>query len=483
MTIQDLQPKHVWKHFDAIRQVPRPSGREEKIRDHVLTFAKERNLEAVVDDAGNVVVRVPATPGHEDAPVVVLQSHMDMVCEKNADTDFDFLADPIQLEIDGDWMTAKGTTLGADNGVGMAAAMALADDDSVTHGPLEILITVEEETGLTGAGKLDPNLLQGKVLLNLDTEELGALYIGCAGGGDLRLTVPIKRTAAAADAAGFRVKVSGLRGGHSGMDIVEQRGNAIKVLARLVWNADRAHGVTLARIDGGGLRNAIPREAVAECVASAGKMDAVAKAINDEAAAALDELGSADPGLQVEVTPMDAAPQDVFDDASHRAILNLLMTIPHGVDTMSLDVPGLVETSNNLANIATGENDVRIETSSRSSVNSALQAMKNRIRAAATLVGAEVEEPEAYPGWKPNPDSKVVAVTREAHENVFGETPAVKAVHAGLECGIILEKYPEMDMVSFGPIIEHPHSPDERVNIPSVDKFYTLLKAVVEKLS
>jgi dipeptidase D len=447
MPISNLEPKYLWKQFDEIRKIPHPSGHEEKLRQYMLSFAKDRNLDAKTDASGNVVIKIPATQGHENAPAIILQGHMDMVCEKNNDVDFDFMNDSIELEVEGEWLKAKGTTLGADNGVGLAAAMALADDKDAVHGPLEILATVDEETGLTGAAQLDGSLLDGKTLLNLDTEEIGAVYIGCAGGGDSTLTLPVSTMAVPSGAEAIMVKVTGLRGGHSGVDVHEQRGNAVQSLARILWKASRAHSLTVARLEGGGVHNAIPREASADCIVAAAAMDDVKKAIVLEADAIKAELSSIDPGFTVEVLGAESKPAEMLDRKSHDALLNLLLAIPHGVDTMSFEVPGLVETSNNLASVWWKE-DVVIGTSSRSSSATALQAIRDRIRATAELAGASVDEGDSYPGWQPDLNSKVLEITKGVHERVFGETPVVKAIHAGLECGIIGEKVPGMDMVS-----------------------------------
>ncbi|MCH7548817.1 MAG: aminoacyl-histidine dipeptidase [Candidatus Krumholzibacteriota bacterium] len=483
MPLTKLEPKYLWSLFDAIRQIPRPSKHEEKIRAYILSWAGEKGFDARTDDVGNVVVRVPGTASHENAPVLVVQSHMDMVCEKNKDVEFDFMNDPIQLERDGDWLTARGTTLGADNGVGLAAAMALAEDPDVVHPPLEILVTVDEETGLTGAGQLSPDLLEGRRLLNLDTEELGAIYIGCAGGGDSNITLQTPEMDTPENFAGLRITVKGLRGGHSGMDIIEQRGNAIKALARILWKAGAGHALNLVSFEGGGVHNAIPREAAADCVVEKKSLDTIATLVRSEAEAIATELGAVEPNFSVEVEAIAERAPVMWDEKTTDILINLLYTIPHGVDTMSNDVPGLVETSNNLASVWTRDGHVVIGTSSRSSLNSAVQAMRDRIRAAATLAGGEVEENNAYPGWKPNTDSELLAIMLATYKQLYGNEPEVKAVHAGLECGIIGEKCPGMDMISFGPIIEAPHSPDERVNIPSVETFWTLLKALVKELA
>jgi len=478
MSISNMEPRHLWKQFDAIRKIHRPSGREEKVREYLLAFAKERNLKTGTDAAGNVVIRIPATPGHEKAPVIVLQGHMDMVY-----VDFDFDRDSIELEVDGEWLKARGTTLGADNGVGLAAAMALADDTDAIHGPLEILATVDEETGLTGAARLDASMIEGKTLLNLDTEEIDAVYMGCAGGGDSKITLPISTGSVPSGAEAIRINVSGLKGGHSGVDIHEQRGNAIKSLARILWKTTRAHALAVARIDGGGVHNVIPSEASAECVASPGEMEKIKKAVQAEAEEIRAELAVVDPKFQVEILPAKSRPAEMMDRKSQDTAVNLLMALPHGVQLMSYDVPGLVETSNNLATVSTGEGQVVVSTSSRSSIGSALQALRDRIRAAGELAGATVEEGGAYPGWKPNLESKVLEVTRRAYERLFGKVPEVKAVHAGLECGIIGEKVPGMDMVSFGPEIKGAHSRAERIHIPSVGQFYNLLKGVLKDLA
>jgi len=483
MSIEGLDPKALWKHFDKIRSIPHCSGHEEQLAEYLLSYAKGRNLEAKKDPNGNVVIKVPATPGYESAPVVVLQGHMDMVCEKDSDVEHDFSKDPIQLEFDGDWLTAKGTTLGADNGIGLAAALAVIDSEDVVHGPLELLFTVDEEVGLTGAGKLQGDFLEGKKLINLDSEELGAIYIGCSGGGDTTIKVPVKFVDAPVGTKGYIVKVSGLRGGHSGIDIHEQRGNAIKILGRVLWKASRMQPCHLTSIRGGNKRNAIPREAEAEVMVLETAIDEVSKIIGDEAERIFEELGGREKELSVRIEPAENFQTRIMDEESQKVVLNIILALPHGVEAMSYDIPGLVETSNNLATISTGGDEVVIGTSTRSSIASALQALRDRIRAVGELAGAEVEEDEPYPGWKPNLDSELLKVVKAVHEKEFDEEPDLKAIHAGLECGIIGEKFPGMDMVSIGPWIEHPHSPEERVNIPSVQKFWQLLTAVLKELA
>lgn len=481
--ITDLEPRFVWQHFDRIRSIPRPSRHEEKIREHLLAWARERSFEARVDKVGNTVVSVPATKGHERAPILVLQAHMDMVCEKNADVTFDFSRDAIELRREGDWLYARGTTLGADNGVGLASALAIADDPQAVHGPLEILITVDEESGLTGAMQLDPSMVRGRRLLNLDTEELGAIYIGCSGGGNTEVMIPVTREDASSGARFLDVKVTGLRGGHSGMEIVLQRGNAVQALARCVRSASKAAEARIVRVEGGSAHNAIPREAFAIVAVDLKSIDAFERAVRAEGAAIAAELGVADPELTVSVAPSAGPKARVLDASSHRRIVAALISIPHGVEAMSLDVPGLVETSSNLAAVHTDEAAVKVLISVRSSIKSALVALRGRVNAIAELAGASIEENEAYPGWKPNLKSEVLAATQRVHEKALGSKPELKAVHAGLECGVILEKLPGMDMVSIGPWIESPHSPSERVNVPSVATYWKLLKAVVAELA
>jgi dipeptidase D len=483
MSLSGLEPKNVWKHFDKIRSIPHCSGHETKLGEYLIAYAKGKNLEVEKDANGNVVIRVPATPGRENAPTVVLQGHMDMVCEKNSDVVHDFSKDPIQLEFQGEWLKAKGTTLGSDNGIGLAAALSVIDSKEIVHGPLELLFTVDEEVGLTGAGKLKPGFLKGGMMMNLDSEELGAVYIGCSGGGDTTLKFPVRFVDAPAGTKGFVLRVTGLRGGHSGIDIHEQRGNAIKILSRVLWKASRTQPVHLVGMRGGNKRNAIPREADSELLVLETAVDDLMEIVGDEAAKIAEELGRREVNLTVKLEPSERTFSRMMDASAQKTLLDLLVTLPHGVETMSYDIAGLVETSNNLATISTGGDEVVIGLSTRSSIASALKALRERIRSASELAGAAIEENEPYPGWKPNLESKLLAVVKAVHLREFGAEPQMKAIHAGLECGIIGEKFPGMDMISIGPWIEHPHSPDERVNIPSVEKFWKLLKAILAELA
>lgn len=474
-------PRALWHHFDQILQLPRPSKGEGRIRDYVLEVAGRNGLDSQVDAAGNVVVRKPAAAGRESVAITILQSHLDMVYEKNADVEHDFTRDPIRPERDGDYLTARGTTLGADNGIGVAAMLAIMEADDVAHGPLELLFTIDEETGLTGAAGLDASLLQGRRLLNLDTEEEGAIYVGCAGGGDSSLTLPLTWVDSPRDAVAFKLALRGLRGGHSGVDIHLQRGNAIRLLARILDAAGRGSTLYLADVHGGNMRNAIPREATATLVMA----ETDAAGFRDRARAELADVASAfaaaDPGMTLDFDDVDA-PDRVTDEQASWKVLHLLHALPHGVDAMSLDIPDLVETSTNLAVVRIEEDRLEVRTSTRSSVASELRALRARIRAIAHLAGADIQQDDAYPGWKPDLDSAILAVVRQVYAEHLGRDPAVKAVHAGLETGIIGEKVPGMDMVSIGPQIEFPHSPDERVHIPSVAEFHTLLTRTLERL-
>ena len=482
--LENLDPRLIWQHFDAIRQIPRPSKHEDRIAAHVVSWAKSHDLDVRQDAAGNVVVRVPATKGHESAPTVVLQGHLDMVPEKNQEVDFDFLKDGIQVRLEGDFVYATGTTLGADNGIGVASAMAIADDPDVVHGPLELLFTVDEETGLTGAQELDSSLISGRILLNLDTEEDAALYIGCAGGADINARFTVTRTTAAAGSSALKISVRGLRGGHSGVDIHENRGNAVKFLA-LCIKAVLEAGIDaqIVSLAGGSKHNAIPREADGEILVPSGKADEATAAIDRTAAALKEEFGAIDPKAVVTVTLAAGAGQPLAT-ADRDRVLRTLLACPHGVLAMSRAVPGLVETSNNLAVVATEGNDVHVTTSTRSSVMPSLKAVLLQIEAVLALAGAEeIHVADGYPAWTPNPESKVLKTAAAVFEREFGKRPVVKAIHAGLECGLIGEKFPGMDMVSLGPQIESPHSPDERVQISTVARFYTFLKATLAALA
>jgi dipeptidase D len=474
-----LKPEFLFKHFEALTRIPRCSKNETQVAAHVLELAKRKGLEAEQDAHGSVVIRVPASTGKEGAATVVLQGHLDMVGEKDSSSPHDFAKDPIPVVRDGDYLTADGTTLGADNGVGVAAGLALMDDTSAVHGPLELLFTIDEETGLTGASGLEPGFVKGKILLNLDSEEEGALYVGCAGGADTAISLPMKRQAGAGQA--FEIKVSGLKGGHSGLDINLGRGNAIKVLAVYLDRLRAKSSFALSAFDAGDKHNAIPREARAVILVS----DA-GKAAGDLASELTKELqacyGKTDPGLTIELAS-DSSTAEALNAQSRDTLIDLVLALPHGVVAMSQDVPGLVETSTSLAVVKLGDGSLEITESSRSSVMPALSVVQAGLFALARLAGAEPRSVGGYPGWQPNMDSAILARARAVHEKVTGRAPEVKAIHAGLECGIIGEKFGGMDMLSFGPQIEWPHSPSERVKIDSVERFYEFLKALLQDIA
>lgn len=480
--IQAFDPKPLWGHFDEILTIPRGSGNEEGMRQYVLAVAERHGYETKSDAVGNVVVKKPASSGKESAPVVILQSHLDMVEEKNSDVDHDFSKDPILPQVDGDYLKATGTTLGSDNGIGVAAMLAVADANDLVHGPLELLFTVDEETGLTGASGLGEGMLEGKILINLDSEEEGMLTIGCAGGADTRLETKLELEGVGGGKSAFDVKLVGLKGGHSGIDIHLQRGNAVKLLARALYAVGREHALEIAALEGGGKHNAIPREAFATIVVDEAEAAAVGTQVKNELAQIREEYGTPEPGLTYEVAEA-SLPDRVWTPSTTHRVLALLTALPHGVEMMSNDIPGLVETSTNLATATPENSHLEILLSSRSSVDSALEALRQKIRATAELGGAKVEEGEGYPGWQPDVESRILGIVQALHEKVLGTKPEVTAVHAGLECGIIGVKYPGMDMISFGPQIEFPHSPDERVKIASVADFYRLLEATLEELA
>jgi dipeptidase D len=480
--VSELQPTALWSHFDTILTIPRGSKHEEKARDFVTGIVEKAGLSYDVDAVGNVVARKPGTAGREGSPIVVLQAHLDMVQEKNSGTEFDFETDAIKPIMDGEYLKADGTTLGSDNGIGVAAMLAILESEDIAHGPLEFVFTIDEETGLTGAGGLAEDLLEGRVLINLDSEEEGVLTIGCAGGADTYLTLPVARSVVDSDQAALAIRVEGMKGGHSGVDIHLQRGNAVRLLSRVLYSASLESKFNLASIDGGNAHNAIPREANAVIVCSSSDSEGIAGLFEAELAAIGGELATIDPGFSWTVGEIEA-PAEAIDDPGTTRVLELLTALPHGVLGMSPDIEGLVETSTNLAVVAVEPDSVKILMSTRSSVMSALAAVRQRIRAIGGLAGAEVAEKDGYPGWKPDVSSEVLAVMAEVYKSVTGEEAEVGAVHAGLECGIIGEKYPGMDMISFGPQIEFPHSPDERVKVPSVDPFWRVLVATLERLA
>ena len=476
-----LKPKRLWDIFEEICQIPRPSGNEERILEYLKRFAERHQLEYEQDGAGNLVIRKNASKGYEDRPVVVLQGHVDMVCEKNADVSHDFDKDPIMPVIDDGWVKARGTTLGADNGIGVAAQLAILESSAIEHGPLECLFTVEEETGLAGAFGLKPGFIKGRIMLNLDSEQDGELCIGCAGGIDTTARLPYQRVNTEVDHLPYHIQVSGLLGGHSGDDIHKGRGNAIKMLVRMLWNAGNAYELRLAEIKGGNLRNAIAREAFASFTIPRRHAENFKKGFDDTVAALKGEWKTTEPGMQISLREV-VMPQCLIDFNTQLRLINALYACPHGVIRMSADIPGLVETSTNLASVAVTPSDIVLATSQRSSVHSAKKDIADMVASVFLLAGADVKHGEGYPGWKPDTDSHILKVMKETYRGLYGEHPSVIATHAGLECGIIGEKYPGMDMISYGPTMRDAHSPDERVHIDAVEKFWNLTLETLRRL-
>lgn len=480
--IKELDPGYLWGHFASILDIPRESKNEAAARQFTLNWAAGKGYPTRTDDVGNVAVYVPATAGHESAPVVVMQGHLDMVCEKTPESDHDFDTDPIPAYVDGDLVRSKGTTLGADNGIGLAASMAAADDPECVHGPLELLFTIDEETGLTGAFEYDPTLIKGRLMLNLDSEDEGTLYVGCAGGGDTSIHLGATTTEVPEGYTRYYVKVSGLKGGHSGLDIGNGRGNAIKLLARAVHAGIGSEPFHFGCLEGGSKRNAIPRDARACVYVPVNRAPAFTEAVVEFTTLASGELGNADPGLAITVTSesCDCPPMTA---AQSSALLKLLLAIPHGATTMSQDIAGMVETSTNLAIANRKDDKVLVLCNTRSSVDSALESVRLSIRAVGELAGGSVQHGGKYPGWRPNMDSPLLAVCSRAWKDMTGEAPEVTAIHAGLECGVIGEKAPGMDSISFGPTIRGAHSPDESVSIASTARFWDFLKRVLKTLA
>ena len=474
----NLNPASVFHYFAEVCKVPRPSKKEEKIIAYLLAFAKQHQLEVKTDKAGNVLIKKPATPGKENLKTVILQSHIDMVCEKNSDVEHDFMNDPIETYIDGDWLKAKGTTLGADNGIGIATQLAVLASDDIEHGPIECLFTVDEETGLTGAFDLEEGFMDGDILINLDSEDEGELFIGCAGGANTTAEFAYQLIDAPQNYFYFSVTIKGLTGGHSGDDINKNRANANKLLNRFLSQLASKYDLYLCQIDGGNLHNAIPREAHAICAVPMKHKEDVRIDMNIYTAEIENEFSVTEPNLRTELSSESPCSQAI-DREILKNLLKSVYAVHNGVYAWSQDIEGLVETSSNLASIKMVDNKIKIVTSQRSSILSSRQDMSEMIRSAFELGGAVVTTGDGYPGWKPNPSSPILKVAIESYQRLFGVEPKVKAIHAGLECGLFLEKYPHLDMFSTGPTLRGVHSPDERMLIPTVDKFWKHLLDVL----
>ena len=491
MSIQNLDPQIVWKNFYDLTQIPRPSKHEELAVEYMYNWGKAHGLETIKDEIGNIVIRKPATPGFENRKGVILQGHIDMVPQKNNDTVHDFEKDPIQTWIDGEWVKAKGTTLGADNGLGVAMGMAVLESYNLQHGPIELLVTVDEETGMTGANALKPGLLQGDILINLDSETEGELYVGCAGGLDATASATYVPAEYDKNWLCYSLAVKGFKGGHSGMDIILYRGNANKVAARVLYALMTKAGVKLLDFEGGTLRNAIPREAFATVYVPADKLAEAEKVFAEVSAAIKAEYAGTDPDSEFIFKPYECAEGECccggdeckyVPEADAIRFVRAIIACPDGVERMSSEMAGLVETSNNLAMVKIEGGQFSVKTLMRSSVDTAKEALAQKFESIFALAGIETSFAGGYSGWAPNPDSAILATMKKVYNDLYDKEPAVMAIHAGLECGILSGAYPHWDMVSCGPTLMSPHSPDERANIPSVAKCWEFLKAVLENI-
>lgn len=472
--IKNLNPQRVWKHFYSLTQIPRPSKKEAKVIEFMKNFGENLGLETIVDHIGNVIIRKPATPGMENRMGVIFQGHLDMVPQKNSDKTHDFEKDPIEAFVDGDWVTANGTTLGADNGMGCAAAMAVLESDDLVHGPVEALFTIDEETGMTGANELKPGFLKGDILMNLDSEDEGELYVGCAGGVDVNVSMDYPQIDAPAGYTAFKLAVTGLKGGHSGMDINIGRSNSNKLLFRFLNHCIYHFDIKLSEVMGGSLRNAIPRESFATVMVPEKEAAAFETEVKKFETIFAKEFSGTEPELKM-FAEKTSAPAKVIEKEAMVKIIKATFACPHGVERMSDAMPGLVETSNNLAIVKCIDGKYIVNCLVRSSVDSAKEGAMYKIGTTFDLIGANVSFDGAYPGWKPNMDSPILKTMLTTYEGLYGKTPEIKAIHAGLECGLLGSVYPNWDMISFGPTIRYPHSPDEKVHIASVEKFWNYI--------
>ncbi|PKP51854.1 MAG: cytosol nonspecific dipeptidase [Bacteroidetes bacterium HGW-Bacteroidetes-1] len=477
-----LEPKAVWKYFRDITQIPRPSKKEEKIIAFLIDFAKSHKLVCKQDEVGNLFIYKDASEGYENRQITILQSHVDMVCEKNSDKVHNFDTDPIEVHAKDGWVKANGTTLGADDGIGVAAQLAILASNDINHGPIECLFTIDEETGLTGAFGLDKDALKGRILLNLDSEDEGELFIGCAGGKDTVIKIPYATEMSPDNHQLFELKVSGLKGGHSGDDIHKGLGNANKIINRLLWEGDCRFEMRLNNIEGGNLRNALAREATAKVLIPDVRVKDFEAFVNEKVNEIMSEFSITEPNLTIIAEQKSYKVENVIVRHDQQKLVNSIYACPHGVIAYSQSIPGFVETSTNLASIRTEDDHFLITTSQRSSVESAKEDVANMVMACFKLTGADIQQSNGYPGWAPNPDSEIREITVESYKKLFSDDPSVKAIHAGLECGLIGDKYPGMDMISFGPTIKGAHSPDERINIETVMKFWELTLDVLENI-
>ncbi|QYJ87115.1 aminoacyl-histidine dipeptidase [Shewanella mesophila] len=480
-TLSQLQPQALWQWFEQICAIPHPSKHEQALSQYIQNWAKDKGLSIVEDKVGNLIIKKPATPGMEDRKTVALQAHIDMVPQKNADKVHDFEKDPIEAYIDGEWVKAKGTTLGSDNGIGMASALAVLGSDNIPHGPLEVLLTIDEEAGMTGAFGLEAGYLDAEILINTDSEQEGEIYMGCAGGVDAQIDVPMVWQAPEPTNSTYTLSISGLKGGHSGVNIHLGRGNANKLLARFLFNHADELALELTNFTGGSLRNAIPREASVSFMLPGENVARLNELMQEFTALVRQELAIADPDMQLTLQESPAATQVMSEDAQ-QTLIDLLHACPNGVMRMSDEIAGVTETSLNVGVISTEGESVNILCLIRSLIDSGREEVEGYLTALSSLAGAEVEFSGAYPGWKPDSSSPVMAIVKDTYEAIYNKEPTIMVIHAGLECGLFKKPYPEMDMVSIGPTIRFPHSPDEMVLIETVDQYWKLLLAVLERI-
>ncbi len=479
--LSSLYPQPLWQWFAQICAIPHPSKHEQALSQHIQAWARDKGLSLVEDKVGNLIIKKPATAGMEDRKTVVIQAHLDMVPQKNADKVHDFTTDPIEAYIDGDWVKANGTTLGADNGIGMASALAILGSDDIKHGPLEVLLTVDEEAGMTGAFGVEPGMLQADILINTDSEQEGEIYMGCAGGVDAEFSVPAHWQPAAQGVIAFTLSLTGLKGGHSGVNIHLGRGNANKLLARFLADNANALGLAISAFNGGSLRNAIPREATLSLTVPAEQLNQLQQRVAVFEALIQAELAAVEPALKLTLTEVPAPAQVLAADCQ-RTLINLLNVCPNGVMRMSDEVQGVTETSLNMGVITTKDSSIQVLCLIRSLIDSGREQIESMLSSLAQLAGAEVKFSGAYPGWKPNPDSPVMAIVNQTYQDIYHKEPVIMVIHAGLECGLFKKPYPDMDMVSIGPTIRFPHGPDEMVNIKTVGQYWQLLLAVLERI-
>ena len=477
-----MKPKIIFDYFKEINKIPRPSKKEEKMIEYLQRVAEELNVKSYTDDSGNVIIYAEPTPGYENAPGVIIQSHMDMVCEKIKQLDFDFEKQPIEVCVDGEWMKAKGTTLGADDGIGVAMALAVISDKSIKHGPIELLFTTDEESGMTGAFGLKPGVLKGKYLINLDSEDEGEFFIGCAGGQTTNAVFDFQTLPLEKGFIPLKIEIDNLKGGHSGDDINKNRANSIKLLSRFIYNIWSKYDVRLIDISGGKLHNAIPRFAEAVIAVPVQKKEALRIDFNLFTAAIQNEFHVQEKDIRTKLSSIDENNLEFIQNDVAKNVVYALQAMHNGILEMNQDIEGLVETSSNLASINTVGNQIVLVASQRSSTESALENMSNTIAAVLKLAGAKVEFSDKYPGWQPNTNTTILKVSVDAYEKLFNKKPIVRAIHAGLECGLFSTKYPNVEMISFGPTLRDVHTPDERLLIPTVDMAWRLLVEILENL-